>query len=242
MHIADLQVKMDSFVSRWQIVLWEACKGDNQKTACWYLWVRFLLGLRSLHHLFAVNDIPGCYTIARGCLEYDVAISAIVNDASLGDRYMNYDAHGRNRYLQAARFDQNQSDEKIDAVQNYMISRFGPDFPTKKKASWHEGFPKLLEIADRRDESQHYIACCQLVHGTITGMQYLNIEGLLNNQPAVPKSCQSLLMYHTCGFFKASNLVANLIFGSLWSPDKHKCMSDLDHLGALIAHSTEHES
>lgn len=214
------QQTIDEFVSKWGRSLFDWRRCDQMK-AIWYLWIRLALGLRSLYYLHKHNDLTGCYVMARCCLEYDVSISAILHDAGLGKKYMDYDVHAKNRYLKADKH--NKSELEYAEIERYLTSIYGPDFPKKKATSWYEhGFVQLCESAGRNDELAHYVAYCQITHGTITGMNMLEIEGLLSRQP-IGNSSRSLLTMNICNFIKTTEKVINLIYGTLWTQEKEDC-------------------
>lgn len=229
-NIGDAQAKIDVFASKWQVKLFEYCKGSNQKLACWFLWERYLLGLRSLRHLCAVNDLCGCYTIARCCLEYSVAITAIAKHPKLGDDYMGYDVHAKNRHLNNMKL--TEETWKVDELQKYMASRFGPDFARKKNPNWHGGFPELCKLAGQEDQLATYTVLCQFMHGTITGMYALNMLGMIGEHETGDTMIQ-LLFIHTLGYLQLTREVIEVLC-PLWTKAKADCERDLTKLAESI--------
>lgn len=228
--IQNAQAHIDAFVSKWHTELFKLCKSNNQKLACWYLWLRYLLGLRSLRHLCAANDLTGCYTMARCCMEYDVAIAAIANDPTLGDSYIAYDAHAKNRHLRA--MSHSAEAWKIDELRQYMSKRYGPDFATKKDSNWHGGFPKLCEVAGREDELPTYHVLCQFVHGTVANMYALNNLGLMGGHKELENALEVLYIY-TLQYLRSTKLVVDVL-SPLWTQAKQDCESDLDVLANKV--------
>ncbi len=228
--IEGAQAKIDAFVSRWVKDLWPYCKTNNQKQACWYLWIRYSLSLRSLRHLAAANDICGCYTIARCCIEYDVAISAIAKKPELGDDYMGYEVHAKSRHLQSMRH--HEPSWKIDELEKYMASQFGPDFARSKKPNWHGGFPTLCVVAGCEDVLSMYHILCQFVHGTVTGMKALNTLGMMGEQHS-GTTLMNLLTIHTLSFLQITRRVLDVLF-PLWTQVKDDCEKELKSLAESV--------
>lgn len=225
-NIEDPQPKIEAFVSKWQTKLFQSCKGNNQKLACWYLWLRYLLSLRSLRHLCAANDLCGCLTMARCWLEYDIAIAAIAKKPELGDSYIQYDVHAKNRHLEHMK----RSDEtwKTDELQQYMISRFGPDFAKHRKLNWHGGFRNLCDMAGCDDDLTTYHVLSQHVHGTISGMYALNMLGVMGKHKS-PEFAIQVLEIYTLRYLKATERIIQVLC-RLWTPTKGRCKQDLDGL------------
>ena len=101
-ELAQLHHQVDGFVMRWSQFVYDHCD-SSQKTALFLLWFRFFRALRALHHLLDNEDWEDCFTLARVCLECDVSMDAILRDATLGERYIEYRKHARNRFLTAMR-------------------------------------------------------------------------------------------------------------------------------------------
>ena len=236
--IPHAQARIDAFARAWQVPMFQRCNTD-QKLAVWCLWTYYVLGLRSLTRLYAANDISGCYVMARCCLEYDVAISAIANDPALGSTYVEYDAHARKRLLELARSGKTGDDSKFHGIETYMKLRFKANWPEKARTTWYKGgFPELCKRAEKEDHLSYYIACCQVVHGTITGaMSILDTDGLLSRQDSIKPGFRTLTEVSTLNFLGATKLVVNTIHGELWSPDKQRCEKALDDLANPIVES-----
>ncbi len=235
MDVQNAQIRIDAFVSKWHQPLFRYCS-DNQKQASWYLWMAMYFSLRSLRHLAGARDVTGCFVVARSCLEHDVAIAAIAEDRSLGDKYIDYEAHGKNRFLQRRKTAEVEGD--WTGIENYMANRYGPDFAQKNKPSWHDGFRNLCKTAKREGELATHVAYCQVVHGTICGVQLLNYFGTLGKQACVDCSTQ-LVKIHTLSYLTTTESVLELLFGDLWTPAKKQCTGDLKSLAESIVLSPQ---
>jgi len=223
MDIDGAQSQIDAFVTQWQGPLFERCD-NNQKLASWYLWIGYLMKLRSLRHLVPSNDTTGCYIMARYCLEHDVALTAVAKDAALGDRYVDYDVHAKNKHLETMRGHADAN--HVAGLEQYMVAQFGSDFAKKKAPNWHGGIPTLCRTAGRSAELQMYVALCQVAHGTVTGMYMLNVQGMMGEQYRA-EVVRNLLMMYTLSYLKRTEEFIDLVFGSVWTPDQERCSDEL---------------
>lgn len=235
MDIEGAQSKVDGFVTKWNEWLYRNAD-SKQKQAVWYLWTSFFLALRSLRNLAAVADLPGCWSLARCCLDYDVSISAIFEKPSLGDKYIDHMEHARNRYIQASK---DRVDPLVfDEITKYVVARYGPDFTKKRNRNWH-GNADLFEIAKRTADRAQNIVYCEHLHGSVFGMQHLNLTGLMGGIE-VRKQAVHLLGIHTLGFMQATRTVTNLLLPSIWTPDKQACGDDLEAWGwSILDHAPQ---
>lgn len=230
-NIQYAQSRIDTFVSAWMRLLHSYCH-DNQRRAIFHIWAFFLLALRSLGSLASGNQLLGCFILARSCLEYNVSIAAIIEDATLADAYLAHRVDARNRYLDAKK--ESLSDTEHDDLQRFMACAFGTDFPKRTKTKWYpRGFRELCKTARMGSSYSTYVAYCQIAHGTSMGGEIMNTLGLIPDQRS-GKASGSLLEVSTEDYLRTTRRVLARIFGDVWTPEKSRCLGEFDALVAAV--------
>ena len=220
----------EAFADRWQTPIRERCN-NNQKTAVWYLWLRFLMALRSLRHLERANDLSGCYLVARCCLECSVSLASVSQDATLADDYMAYYDHAIMGQITEMR-NGSPGDPDFDLMENIAKAKFGPNFPAKPKVKWDPGMRKLFEKAGRKSDYQLYKWYCQMAHAPISGLKIIAAEERLGPEYQTSR-CRMLLELQTGSFVVSTGMLIDIAYGSLWTQEKQNCSDEFESVKAL---------
>jgi hypothetical protein len=225
-NIGQLHHNLDKFVSKWKDKIYERCE-SNQKKAAFFVWVRYFTAIRSLHHLRDKMEIADCYTIARCCLELDVSFQAICQYSSLGDDYMEYEKHAKNRYLELLK--KTGSAEEITLVSDFMTKKYGSDYEKYRWDNWCSkkgGITGLFKLLGRDKELRLYAAFSHFAHGSIIGLQLLNLQA----QRSLQDKPNALLKIYLGGFMTSSNRFLGTIWGLIITPESEQCYTELKHL------------
>jgi hypothetical protein len=212
---------LDQFANKWLTSLWDRGT-DNQRKAALHVWVRYFASVRALHHLRDKNDLPDGYATARVCLEMDAALQAICEDARLGDDYMEFEKHAKNRYLNYV----TKAGELDEAVRahRYLQRRFGKNYHEHMRDKWctrYGGVAGLFRRLNRHSDYARYSLYSNFTHGSIVAIELLNKQGFESQ-----RILTLLLTQHFGCFLGRTRSLLNLLWGPLVLLEGEKCKGE----------------
>ncbi|MCE5323889.1 DUF5677 domain-containing protein [bacterium] len=214
--------KIEAFAKKWRKPMQDFCKDNDQRLAVWCLWSQYNRGLQSLKNVSAVGDAYACHIIDRCCLECQISILAIAKNPELGKCYLDYDRDACIRFFKA---EGTLDDDElpVDPVQ-YMKEHFDCDLEGKTNTSWCNT-RTLFEKSGKKNKYRVYLTDCQVSHGTVTGIRIMNAVDLL---PVKEQREITITFFtgHIVSYIATTRNVIDLLFGTLYTPEKERCKND----------------
>lgn len=166
---------LQKFYEAWMDRIAERCQGHDQRQAAYYVWARYSMSMRTLDALLDPYLIPDLSVICRGCLEFDVALEAVINDENAAREYLDFEKHAKARYLKIL--------SKQGDLDRWLMRRaqfrdtFGEDPEDFGRSSWcakYQGITGLMQKLSRTNELRTYNMLSHFAHGSVWAMQMLD--------------------------------------------------------------------
>jgi hypothetical protein len=175
-------------LSKWREPILDRLTSDERK-AVFVLWNRYWSALRALHVLRDHRLLMDAYTIARTCLECDVAIKAICARPELGADYVRHRLESTGKHLSKME-KQGLTGDVTLLAEEWFRSVFGADWSELPPRGWHwyksdSGVGVDALLRDFEPGAQHlYFGFSNAAHGFYQGLvlfeaQYAEMDRFL---------------------------------------------------------------
>jgi Family of unknown function (DUF5677) len=211
------------FLAKWFDRVGGQCKDDPQRKAALFVWARLSMSFRALEQLLNPNLLPDVYVICRACLEFDVALEAVMSDPAIASDYLEFDKHGLARY--ARLLDELGETDKFERLRKEFEEHFGEPIENYTWKSWCDrqgGIGGLMRRLDRKVDVFTYALLCQYAHGSVLAMQALG-GGITNPPMSLATAIRSIYgryLTSTCNF-------VSFIWQPQMTSDGQECKSEI---------------
>ncbi len=235
-RIADFKrsyAALTRFHTSWLPRIQARCSGHDQREAAFYVWARYSMSMRTLDALSDPHLIPDLSVICRGCLEFDVALEAVMRDPGTARDYLEFVKHAKARYLRILG-EQNQFDRMLFRRQQFE-EEFGESPEEFGRSSWcarQQGITGLMRSLERTADLRIYNILSHFAHGSVWAVQTL--DGGISN----PEDALGALVNGTyVKYLKSSQAFVQFVWEPLTTPEGERCKCDFNQV--LAAYETE---
>lgn len=224
---------LHKFYERWLVRIGERCQGHDQRQAAYYVWARYSMSIRTLDAIHDPHLIPDVSLICRACLEFDVALEAVIKDESTARDYLEFDKHATARYL---RILSKQGDiDRLLRRREQFDEAFGEDPDDYRRTSWcakQQGITGLMRTLGRTNEIRLYNMLSHFAHGSIWAMQ------TLDRKITDPERISTTMVESAyISYLGSSRAFISFIWEPITTPEGESCKSDFTDI--LSAHAAE---
>ncbi|MGB2984525.1 MAG: DUF5677 domain-containing protein [Phycisphaerae bacterium] len=210
------------FFEKWMQRIDDRCSKDDQRQAAYYVWARYCMSMRTLEALLDPHLIPDLAVICRGCLEFDVALEAVLKDEQMAREYLEFDKHAKAHYLEILR---KQGDlERMLMRRGQFQEMFGEAPEGFKHQSWcvkKEGTTGLMRSLGRQIDVRVYNVLSHFAHGSVWAMQML--DGRIED----PEEMFATLIDSTyTRYLNSSRAFVRFVWQPLTTPEGEECKND----------------
>ena len=213
---------LQKFYEAWMDRIAERCQGHDQRQAAYYVWARYSMSMRTLDALLDPYLIPDLSVICRGCLEFDVALEAVINDENAAREYLDFEKHAKARYLKIL--------SKQGDLDRWLMRRtqfrdtFGEDPEDFRRPSWcakYQGITGLMQKLSRTNELRIYNMLSHFAHGSVWAMQ------MLDRSTADPEKTLATLVHSSyTSYLNSSRAFVWFLWEPVTTSEGEACKSD----------------
>ncbi len=224
---------LQKFYDAWLLRIEERCKGHLQRHAAYYVWARYSMSMGTLDAICNPHLIPDLSVICRGCLEFDVALEAVIKDEDLVRDYLEFDKHAKARYMKILGKQGDVGRLLMRRAQFTETFREEPeDFGRNSWCARYQGITGLMQKLERSNDLCIYNMLSHFAHGSVWAMQTLDGH-ILDPEKTLAMMVESV--YTT--YLKLSRSFIWFIWEPLATPEGGRCKNDF--LEVLSAHIAE---
>lgn len=202
------------FLAKWRAPMLDRLTSDERR-AVFALWGRYWAALRALHVMRDHRLLMDAYTIARTCLECDVAIKAICARPEIGRDYLQHRLESTGKHLKKMEKQGLTGDVTLPA-EEWFCEHFGAHWSELPPHGWHwykspssSGVDALLK--DFAPHAQHlYFAYSNAAHGFYQGIVLFEAQ-----YPERDRFLAAVTDMYTMGFLHRSLDLSPLIWGPI---------------------------
>lgn len=215
-------VVLQKFYEAWMDRIAERCQGHDQRQAAYYVWARYSMSMRTLDAIRDPHLIPDLSVVCRGCLEFDVALEAVINDGEAAREYLEFEKHAKARYLKILG---KQGDiDRLLMRREQFDDTFGEDPEDFRRSSWcakYQGITGLMQKLSRTNELRIYNMLSHFAHGSIWAMQ------MLERSNADPEMTLATLVHSSyTSYLDSSRAFVWFLWEPLTTSEGEACKSD----------------
>lgn len=200
----------------------ERCQGHDQRQAAYYVWARYSMSMRTLDAMLDPQLIPDLLVICRGCLEFDVALEAVIKDGNAAREYLAFEKHAKAHYLKIL---SRQGDiARLLMRRAQFDETFGEDPEDFRHNSWcakFQGITGLMRKLQRTNDLRIYNILSHFAHGSIWAMQML--DGRITDPE---KTLATMVEAIYTSYVSSSRSFISFIWEPLTTPEGDKCKKD----------------
>jgi hypothetical protein len=223
---------LQNFYELWGQRINDRCQGHDQLQAAYYIWARYSMSICTLNALLDPHLIPDLSVICRGCLEFDVALEAVIKYANVASDYLQFEKHAMANYLKILR--QQGDIEQLLMRQNQFDEAFGEDPEDFRQKSWcdkHGGIVGLMRKLGRTIDVRLYNMLSHFAHGSVWAMQSLE-KNIIDPQ----KHMEEMIGGVYSKYLGSSRRFVVFIWEPLITAEGEQCKNDFIEVEASIIH------
>jgi len=217
---------LQKFYEHWLVRIEGRCRGHDQGQAAYYVWARYSMSMRTIDALLDPHLIPDLSVICRGCLEFDVALEAVIKDEGTARDYIEFGKHAKATYLKILK---KQGDiDRLLMRREQFEETFGEDPEEFGRNSWcakHQGITGLMQKLQRPNDVRLYNILSHFAHGSVWAMQALEGSTL---QPE--KTLATMVEATYDRYLSSSRAFIWFIWQPLTTPEGEKCKTDFNEV------------
>ncbi len=221
---------LQEFYKAWLGRIEERCQGHDQRQAAYYVWARYSMSMRTLDAMRDPHLIPDLSVICRGCLEFDVALEAVIKDGNAAREYLAFEKHAKAHYLKIL---SRQGDiDRLLMRRAQFDETFGEDPEDFRQTSWcakFQGITGLMRKLHRTNELRIYNMLSHFAHGSIWAMQML--DGRITDPE---KTLTTMVEATYTSYLSSSRSFIWFTWDPVTTPEGEKCKTDF--LEVISAH------
>jgi len=213
---------LKNFFEKWLPCITDRCNGNDQRKAAFYVWARYSMSMGTIDAILDPHLIPDLFVICRSCLEFDVALEAVIKDKETAHDYLEFDKHAKARYLKIL---SKQGDiERMLMRSEQFEKMFGENPEDFRQSSWctkKGGITGLMQLLGRKAGLRVYNMLSHFAHGSILAMQML--DGKIKDPE---KMLVTLVDTTYTSYLDSSRAFVWFAWEPLTTPEGEECKSD----------------
>jgi hypothetical protein len=213
------------FLGNWADKIDQQAHQDRQREACYYIWARWTLLIRTIHHTCGPAYIPDIYLLTRSCIECDASFKAIQAEPKLADEYLDFPDKAKAYYAWLC---QELGDaDGLAALEPELKACFGNDWEKHKAMQWlpktgpmKTSTSELVETYCGPDARLIYAHSSHFVHGSAVVAQYMR-----NTMPTGSDLDKAIGLVYS-GYLLSTRDLLKIVWGPVLQKDSELCQKE----------------
>jgi hypothetical protein len=214
--------QLNEFQRVWVEKLERQSKSDDQRRACFSVWARYSIALKTLRRICEPQYLPDCIVIARCCLEYEASLRAVLLEPEYVKKYLDFDKQAEAYHARLSeRIGCSATRAKLEPD---LLSEFGQDWRDEAKSNWCN-ISDLIKKLSGKEARRLYGLYSHFVHSSVIAVN------LLDHRISHPEKWLSLCINGAySAYLELTHRFLDVIWGAIVTGESESCKKNFEYV------------